>query len=233
MNIFTLLITQPFYNLLVFFTNLFQGHIALSVILLTILVKIILYPLAKKAYKAQIAQKKLAPELEKIRKEFPDKQVQAQKTMELYKQTGANPFSGCLPILIQLPIIIGIYQVFWKGIEAQLPLLYSGMSAPMQVIYQFLGMNLQVKSIILAILAGLTQYIQIHLSPAMKQSGPVDQSDNQAVMMASMNSSMKYTMPIVMVVIGMTLPGALALYFVVTNVVTIIQEYIMRKTITE
>lgn len=230
---FQTLITQPFYNLLVFVTNIFHGHVAWAVIVLTILVKIILFPLAKKAYKAQIAQKKLAPELEKIRKEFPDKQVQAQKTMELYKQTGSNPFSGCLPILIQLPIIIGIYQVFFKGIEAQLPLLYSGMSAPMQVIYQFLGMNLQVKSIILAVLAGLTQYIQIHLSPAMKQSGPVDQSDNQAVMMASMNSSMKYTMPIVMVVIGMTLPGALALYFVVTNIVTIIQEYIMRKTITE
>jgi YidC/Oxa1 family membrane protein insertase len=230
---FQTLITQPFYNLLVFFTNVFNGHVALAVILLTILIKVILYPLAKKAYKAQIAQRKLAPELEKIRKEFPDKQVQAQKTMELYKTTGSNPFSGCLPILIQLPIIIGIYQVFFKGIEAQLPLLYTSITAPTEVIYQFLGMNLQVKSIILALLAGITQYIQIHFSPAMQSTGPVDQSDNQAVMMASMNSSMKYTMPVVMTVIGFTLPGAIALYFVVTNIVTIIQEYIMRKTIVE
>jgi YidC/Oxa1 family membrane protein insertase len=154
--------------------------------------------------------------------------------MELYKTTGSNPFSGCLPILIQLPIIIGIYQVFWKGIEAQLPLLYSGMHAPMTVVYQFLGMDLQAKSIILALLAGITQYIQIHFSPTMKNTGTViDEKDNQAVMMASMNSSMKYTMPVVMVVIGMTLPGALALYFVVTNIVTILQEYIMGKTIKE
>ena len=230
---FQTLITQPFYNLLVFFTNVFNGHIALAVILLTILIKVILYPLAKKAYKAQIAQRKLAPELEKIRKEFPDKQIQAQKTMELYKTTGSNPFSGCLPILIQLPIIIGIYQVFLKGVEAQLPLLYTGITPPAEVIYQFLGMNLQVKSIILALLAGITQYIQIHFSPTMQSTGPVDESDNQAVMMASMNSSMKYTMPIVMVVIGFTLPGALALYFVVLNLVTIAQEYIFKKTITE
>jgi YidC/Oxa1 family membrane protein insertase len=228
------LIIQPFYNLLVFFTNLFQGHIALAVILLTILVKIILFPLAKKAYQAQIAQKKLAPELEKIRKEFPDKQIQAQKTMELYKQTGSNPFSGCLPILIQIPIIIGIYQVFFRGIESQVSLLYPAISTPVQVIYDFIGLNLQNKSIILAVLAGITQYLQIHFSPAMQTpTGSVDQSDNQAVMMASMTSSMKYTMPVVMVVIGITLPGALALYFVTLNIVTLLQEQILRKTVSE
>lgn len=230
---FQTLITQPLYNTLVFFTNIFNGHIALAVISITILLKIVLYPLAKKAYQAQLAQKKLAPELEKIRKQYPDKQIQAQKTMELYKETGSNPFSGCLPILIQLPILIAIYQVFFRGIEAQLPLLYSNITAPTEVIYQFLGMNLQVKSIILALLAGITQFIQMKLSPAMQQSGPVDESDNQAVMMASMNSSMKYTMPVIMTVITWTLPGAIGLYFIVTNIVTILQEYIMRTTVTE
>lgn len=227
---FTTIFIQPFYNILVFITNFFHGYIAWGVIILTILIKILLFPLAKKAFKAQIAQKKLAPELEKIRKEFPDKQVQAQKTMELYKETGSNPFSGCLPILIQLPIIIGIYQVFFRGIESQLHLLYPFIKEPGVIIYQFFGINLQIKSILLAVLAGLTQYIQIKLSPTMQNTASVDESDSQAVMMASMNSSMKYTMPVMMGFISFTLPGAIALYFIITNIATLIQEFILKKT---
>ena len=107
---------QPIYNALVFITSeVTFGNIAFSVIILTILIKLMLSPLAKKSIKSQILMKKMEPELKQIRKDFPNKEEQSKKTLELYKKYGTNPFSGCLVLIIQMPIIFALYYVFFNG----------------------------------------------------------------------------------------------------------------------
>ncbi len=228
---FTTIFIQPLYNILVWLIALFGGHIGWAVVTITILVKLILSPLAYRALRVQIAQKKIAPKLEEIKKQYPDKTEQTKKIMELYKETGSNPFSGCLLILIQIPIIIALYQVFLKGIYVGNPLLYTGIQVPETIHTMFLGIDLGVKSLVLALFAGITQYIQIHFSPAMQKDPDtvINPDDTQANMMQSMNSSMKWTMPVMIGFFAYMVPGAVALYWVITNLFTIGQEYITGK----
>src|SRR5438552_3102102 len=105
------IVYKPLYNVLIFFISIFPGHsVGGAIIALTLIVKLALYPLTGKSIKAQRAMKELEPELKKIREiHKDDKQLQAKKTMELYQERGVTPFSGCLPLFIQIPIIIGLY----------------------------------------------------------------------------------------------------------------------------
>src|SRR3989344_4215581 len=108
-TVWNTVLLKPFYNLLIILTSFFGGNAGMAIVALTILIKIILYPVTKKSIVSQIEMKRIEPELNKIKKDFPDKQVQAKKTFELYKLHKINPLSGCLPILIQLPIVIALY----------------------------------------------------------------------------------------------------------------------------
>lgn len=227
---FTTYLVAPLFNLLVWMTHIFSGHIGISIIIITVLIKVVLWPLALKAARAQAKQKELAPKMAEIKKNYPDTKEQGQKIMELYRETGSNPFSGCLPLLIQIPILIAIYQVFLQKFTIDNPLLYAGNTIG-TVHMTFLGINLATASIILAILAGITQWIQIRYSPLTTRPTP-DQSsielDAQTTMMNSMNSSMQWTMPIMIGVFSYITPGALALYWVVTNITTIVQDRIIK-----
>jgi len=124
------IVYQPLFNLLVLLIGVLPGHsVGAAIILLTIIVKLALYPLTGKSIKAQHDMKELEPELKQLReKHGTDKQALAQKTMELYQKRGVTPFSGCLPVLIQIPIIFGLYWVFFKG----LPVI------DIQVLYRFI-----------------------------------------------------------------------------------------------
>ncbi len=222
---FTTLLVAPLFNVLVWITNLFSGHIGISIIIITILIKVILWPLALKAARAQAKQKELAPKMAEIKKNYPDTKEQGQKIMELYKESGSNPFSGCLPLLIQIPILIAIYQVFLQQFTPDNALLYAGNTIS-TVHMSFLGINLASTGIIiLALLAGITQWIQIRYSPLTTVPTKTDtEPDAQTVMMNSMNSSMQWTMPVMIGVFSYITPGALALYWVVTNITTIVQD---------
>ncbi|HEY5587983.1 MAG TPA: YidC/Oxa1 family membrane protein insertase, partial [Candidatus Paceibacterota bacterium] len=97
---------QPIYNILIFTINhLTFGDVGFAIILVTIIVKLALSPLTKKSIKSQILMKRMEPEIKQIKKDYPNKEEQAKKTFELYKKYGTNPFSGCLVILFQLPVI--------------------------------------------------------------------------------------------------------------------------------
>ena len=147
---------KPLLNALAFLVSVIPGgDVGIAVILLTILVKIILFPLSQKSIESQAAMNILAPELDKIKKSGVNREEQAKLTFELYKKYKTNPFSGCL---IQIPIIIiliALYYVFYKGINFDNGLLYSFIQAPEHINMIFLGLiDLSKKSLILALLAG-------------------------------------------------------------------------------
>ncbi len=224
-------------NVLVFLTSIFGGSIGLAVVAMTILVKIILLPFSYATTKSQIAMKKIQPLMEDLKKQYPNKEEQAKKMMELYKEHNTNPLAGCLPLIIQLPIIIALYQVFLQGTTVDASVLYSFVHMPENISNFFLGINMTSKSAIIAILAGVTQYIQLRFSPSMQKSTntpAVSKVGGDTVdMMENMQKSMKYTLPILITVFAWAVPAAVALYWVVTNVFTIAQEWWINKQLTK
>jgi YidC/Oxa1 family membrane protein insertase len=160
----------PLYNALIGLTTLFGGSLGLAVIGLTLVVKLILSPLSHLSIKSQIEQKKLQPLIDEIKKKYPDQKEQSAKMMDLYKEHKTNPFAGCLLILLQLPVIIALYRVFLAGATVNPGDLYSFIPAPATVHGAFLGISMTGRSILLAILAGVSQFVQMYLSPSMQQS---------------------------------------------------------------
>ena len=110
---------RPLFNALAVLTNIIPGHdIGLAIVVLTLAVRIILFPFSHRALVTQHALKALEPEIEKIKKEHQNNAAeQGKRTMELYKAHGVNPFSGCVTLLVQLPLLIALYHVFWRGIS--------------------------------------------------------------------------------------------------------------------
>jgi len=133
-NIWNTALYKPLINALAFLVSVVPGgDVGISVILLTILVKLILFPLSQKSIQNQAAMTMLAPELDKIKKSGASKEEQARLTFELYKEHKTNPFSGCLLVLVQIPIIFALYYVFFKGINFDSGLLYSFVHVPAHI----------------------------------------------------------------------------------------------------
>ncbi len=217
----------PLYNALIWLTTLSGGSLGLAVIGLTLLVKLILSPLSYRSIVSQVEQKRLQPLVEELKKKYPDQKEQSQKLMELYKEHKTNPFAGCLLILLQLPVIIALYRVFLSGAAVVPADLYSFVHAPAIVHAMFLGINMSSRNLILAILAGISQFLQMQWSPAMRNAPgakAVRSEDMGTNMAASMTQSMKYTMPIMIAVFGYAVPGAVTLYWIVSNIFMILQE---------
>ena len=229
------LLFRPLFNLLVIITDLVPGHgVGISILIVTIIVRLILIPpslhQAKQMQKNQTKMAALKKDLKKIQKQHANDQTKkAEATMQLYKEAGINPASGCLPLLIQLPILIALYRVFLIGIGPDtFQYLYSIVPTPTNINLSFLTINLAQSSLLLAVLAGLSQFILMKaVSPATPTASPND--DESAAMMASMQKNMAYIFPVMTVFISMKLPAALALYWVATTVFGIVQQYIFKK----
>jgi len=224
---FTTLIYNPLYNALVYLIDVIPGHSAgLAVIILTILIRLALFQLSKSSIKTQYALKAIEPEVEKLKKTVTDRQEQAVKLMALYRENGINPFAGFFLILIQLPIMFGLYRVFQSGLPTIKPeVLYSFVPAPETVSMIFFGIDLAGRSFILALLAVITQFIQINL--ALPKPSPRDGSF-QKDLAHSMNMQMKYIFPLILFPIAY-ISAVLALYFVTSNVVMTLQEVFVRR----
>ncbi len=222
---------NPLYNLLMFFVSI-SPDLGIAVILLTLLVKIVLFPLSKKAIVSQFKMKLIQPKIDKIKKEVSDKQEQAKQTFALYKKEGVNPFSSCVVLLIQLPILFALYYVFLSGLgTVDTTLLYSFVPHPETINNLFLGMfDMTKPSILFGILAGVTQFFQLKHQPVIQEK-PSDEADMQAMLAYNMTRQMKYILPIVIIVVSIKLPSALALYWIVSNVVTLIQEQLIKKSL--
>lgn len=232
-SLFHTLLYEPLYNGLVFFIDIApMASVGIAVILLTIVVKLALFPLSIKAVKTQIGVRAVEPELKKLREQYKnDKQEQARHIMELYRREGINPFSSFLVIFIQLPIIFALYWVFFRGglpvIDTDI--LYSFIPTPEHVNMAFLWISdVSGRSAVLALLAGITQYTQIRLT--LPPMGPRQQAAGFKEDLArSFQLQMRYIMPLVVVVVAYFISAAIALYWTTSNVFAIGQEFVVRK----
>lgn len=231
-NLWDTFFYEPLYNGLIFLVSVIPGgSVALSVIVLTLVVKLVLYPLSQKSISTQAKMRAIEGEITAIKGKNKDKEVVARETMALYKKHNINPFSGCLTVLIQLPIIIALYFVFLKGLTPENSFLYSFVHFPDHIDTIFLGLiDVTQKSLVLGIIAGLAQYIQTALTlPKPKVLAPGEKTSFADEFSRSMNIQMKYFLPLLIVFIAYTTSAAVALYWITSSIFMIGQEYLVRR----
>ena len=227
-HIFSIIFYVPLYNALILLINYLPGwNAGLAVILLILIVRLILLPLSKATIKTQVEMRLIEPDLKKIRENIKDKQEQSKKMLELYKEKGINPFAGIFLLLIQLPIIIALYQVFRSNLPIVDPtILYHFVRAPAAISMTFLSINLRSRSIILAVLAVITQFIQINLAlPKVERKKGSSFGNDLAY---SMNVQMKYIFPLIIFPIAY-FSAVIALYLAASNTFMIFQEVFVRR----
>lgn len=223
-EIFNLILVHPLLNLLVFFYN-FIPDIGVVIILLTVLVRLLLLPSFHKSMKHQKALQDLQPKMDEIKEKYKDnREQQAKATMELYQAHKVNPLSSCLPMLIQFPILIALYFVFIQSLNGQgLQGIYSFISVPESINPMFLKLvDLSKPSVVLAALAAVLQFFQSRMFLPKKQG-----NDGMAKML---KYQMLYIFPLLTLFIGLRFPAGLPLYWIVTTLFGIGQQYyILRK----
>jgi YidC/Oxa1 family membrane protein insertase len=234
---------EPIYNFLIFIVNnVTFGDVGFAVILVTLVVKFILSPLTLKSVKSQVLMKKMEPEINQIKKDFPNKEEQAKKTMELYKKYKTNPMSGCLVVLLQMPVIFALYYVFYRGLSINQEIIYPFIKIPEILNTNFLGiLDLSQKSLVLGVLTGITQFIQGYLSNKKKKEPDVEiikgvpqlninqPASFQEQMSKSMQMNVRYFLPIMIGFIAWKISAAVALYWIISNIFSIVQESIIRR----
>lgn len=241
--LYNTLIYKPLYNGLIFLMDLLPWIDAgVAIVIFTIIVKLVLFPLSKKSITTQLKMRKLEPELTAIKQKYKDdRQVHAQKTMELYKSQGVNPFAGIILVLIQLPIVFALYQVFLAGFNnINGGILYSFVKVPETISTVFLGLiDISGKSLVLAILAGATSYLQIRYSMPIASKKTVKEKEKMSKeekfrhdLTRSMNVQMRFMLPVIAFFVSWTISGAIAVYWITNNVFAVIQELVIRRSIT-
>ncbi len=221
---------RPLFNLLVFFYNTIAfSDVGIAIVLLTVFTRLIFLPLSQKAIRSQKALQELQPQIKAIQEKYKDnKEEQGRQVMAFYKQNKTNPLSGCLPLLIQLPILIALYQVFLKGFdEGSLSFLYSFIANPGKINPISLGwLNLSTPNISMAILAGLAQFWQAKMiTPKNKLPNAPKTSDE--FMAQAISKQTLYFLPVLTVFISWRLPSGLALYWLITTIFTLLQQYVI------
>lgn len=225
---FKTILYTPLFNTLIFLSNFMPKHdIGLAIIALTVLIRLLFLPLSIKSQRSQRALNAINPHIQAIKDKFKnDQAAQGAALMQLYKEHNVNPIAGCLPILIQLPILIALYQAFMAGLNSEsLSMLYSFVQNPGTINSLFLGfVNIAEKSAILAIVAGVLQFLQAKQSMAyMKASGGANPQ------MAAINSQMLYFFPVLIVILGWNLPAGLILYWITTTLFSIGEQTYLQK----
>ena len=235
--VYTEILFRPLYNLLVWIMNVDPSHsVGIAIIVVTIIVRLVLLPPSiRQAKQMQLNQEKmggLQKQIAKLKKEHKDnKSKQAEETMKLYKEAGVNPASGCLPLLIQLPILLALYRVFLTGInEDSFQFLYSFVQAPDSVQQMFLGLPLTEPSVLLGAIAGAGQYVLMKYFTGTPAAQPGANEETQQMMM-TMQKNMMYIFPVMTIFIAFQLPAALSLYWVISTAWAIGQQYFIRRSL--
>jgi len=251
-ELWNLLLYQPFVNALIFLYQLLFHNIGLAVIVLTVAIRLALYPLTRSSLKASTKMRELAPELEKLKKKHgKDKQAYAKAQMDLYKQHGANPAAGCLPQVVQIVVLIALYQAFiqvlrtdGEVIQKLNTILYPQLrlSAETVINTQFLYLDLGKPDVFslpglplplpgfFLIAAALAQLISSKMMmPAMaKSQKEAAKTPGMADDLAtSMQSQMTYLFPLMTILIGYSFPSGLILYWFIFSVLMVIQQYFL------
>ena len=227
MGIFFELLTRPLLNILIVIYNLIPDF-GIAIILFTILIRLILFPLNQKALKSQREMAELQPKLLKVKEEFKDdKPKQAEETMKIYKEHKINPFAGIFAILIQLPIFIALFQVLRTDFASDaVSSLYNFISAPSIINQSLFGwVDLAKTSIVIAVLAGITQFVQAKLTSQWTPP-PKTKGNNIGAML---QKNMLYFFPVLTFMIALSFPAGLSLYWTTSNVFGVIQQWYISK----
>lgn len=228
-TLFNEILYRPLFNALIFLYQYVSfGDLGVAIILLTIIVRFILFPLFYKSFKNQTLLQKLQPEIQKIQHDHKDnREKQAQAMLELYRHHKVNPFSGFLLIFIQLPILIALYKVFLNGFAELDPAsLYSFISVPVDINSSFLGLlDLGKRSIFIVVLAAVLQYVQGKLSLPKKKEG------EEVSKAAQIGRQMVFIGPILTIMVLTALPAAVGLYWLTTSAFSIVQQIIINRKI--
>ena len=183
------------------------GNYGLAIILLTIIIKIALHPLTRKNFKAMKAMSKLKPHMERLKEKHKDPKILQEETMKLYKEHRVNPFGGCLPLLLQMPVFFALYSAFDNGIELR--------GAPF--IFWIQDLSSKDPYFVLPILMGVSMFIQQKMTP----SASGDPSTEKIMLM----------MPIIFTFMFLQFPSGLVLYWLIQNIVTIVEHWLIEKGI--
>lgn len=235
---FHTLIYIPLYNALVGLVALLPHHsVGFAVILLTIIVKTFLLPFSLKAARMQEALKALQPELEEIKKKYKnDQEKLARATLEAYRKHNLNPFSLIVPMLVQLPVVIGLFWVFSRGGLPQIDttVLYSFMQPPEALSMNFFGVDLAGRSAVMAALAGVAQYVQFSFSLPKPQPQAKNESPSFAQeFQRTFQMQLRYLFPLLIAFVAWSLPSAVALYFIVSSVLQVGQDWFVRRMLAQ
>ncbi|MDQ9022938.1 membrane protein insertase YidC [Acinetobacter sichuanensis] len=183
------------------------GNWGWSIILLTVLVKLILWPLSSKSYRSMAKMRVIAPEMQRMKEEFGEDRMRfSQEMMALYKREQVNPLSGCLPLLLQMPIFLALYWVLMESVELR--------HAPWMLWIQ--DLSAMDPWFILPLLMGVTMFVQQSLNPQ-----PAD----------PMQAKVFKIMPIMFTVFMLFFPAGLVLYWIVNNSITILQQWFINKSV--
>ena len=195
------------------FLHRFIPNYGVNIILLTGIVKLVTAPLTQTSFKSMKAMQKLQPEMQRLRERYKDDQATLQKeVMELYKRHRVNPVSGCLPMILQLPIFVGLYNALMHSIElrhAPFMLWINDLSAPDRLMVAGIGIP------VLVLLMGASMLVQQLMTP--QQGDPTQQR-------------MMMIMPVVFTFISINFPSGLVLYWLVNNVLTMAQQWYMLRS---
>ena len=235
---FTTLIFQPLYNLLVM-AYVAIPDIGIAIIILTVGIRFLLMPLTKKSIESQKKMQEVQPELKKLQKKYKhDKQLQGQKVMQFYKDKKVNPAGGCLPMIVQLIFLIALYRVFMLGLDSTgtSDLVYSFVKDPGQlnpIGFKFFGngFDLSKPNLFLAGITAVAQYFQGKMMLAKKEAedkkkpkkkkGKKEEPDFGTMM----QQQMVYMGPILTIVIGIKFAAGLILYWLITTLFMIAQQW--------
>lgn len=223
---------KPLFNGLVFLYSVVPYHdMGVSIIVLTVVIRLVLWPLTGKGVKSQKTLATLQPKIEEVKEKYKsNKEAQAKALMALYSENKINPLSGIIPILVQIPIIIALWQVFLNSTNFDLNSIYWFIQKPEEVQTFFFGFfDLTKRSMLLALVAGALQYLQTKMimpSYAKPSNGkPPGSADFGQIM----SKQMLYLGPVISIIIFWRLPAALPLYWIIVTLMTIIQQHFIEN----
>lgn len=221
----------PLYNALVWLVDVLPMHdMGLAVIALTIAVRVIIYPLSRRAIESQKKMKELAPEIERLKERHKDNpQEQSRAMFALYREREVKPFASFGLLLVQIPIFLALYWIFAR---AGLPtvnegLLYPFVSVPESIHMLFLGLiDLSGHSVLLAVLVTLSQIAYTRLAMGPRTKPKATGASFSEDMAASFDLQARYMLPAIIGIVSVSVAAAAPLYWLTSNCAMIAQEYI-------
>lgn len=243
---FYTILYQPLFNALILLYEFLPGRdLGLAIILLTVLVRLALSPLLTRQIRSQKKLAALQKDVGEIRKATKDRAEQSQRMLALYKHHGVSPVSGCLPVLVQLPVLWAMYAVLREGVRPEaLDALYTFVPRPATiepVMFQLLhlqepalqrgeaGFLIAWPAVALALLTGIVSYWQARLTPGTQKHTLAEDTTPTERMAHQMNQQMLVLMPLMTTYFALVFPAGLALYWFVTTLVSVLQQRILLK----